>query len=74
MLAGQVGVAGHLTIGDRAIITAQSGVLKSVPPGETWGGFPSRPQKETMRGYAAVAKLPDLLKRLEALLAREKGS
>jgi UDP-3-O-[3-hydroxymyristoyl] glucosamine N-acyltransferase len=74
MLAGQVGVAGHLTIGDRAIITAQSGVLKSVPAGETWGGFPSRPQRETLRGYAAVTKLPDLIRRLEALLAREKGS
>jgi UDP-3-O-[3-hydroxymyristoyl] glucosamine N-acyltransferase len=74
MLAGQVGVAGHLTIGDGAVITAQSGVIKDVPAGETWGGFPSRPQKDTMRGYAAVAKLPDLLKRLERLLAREKGS
>jgi len=71
MLAGQVGVAGHLTIGDRAIITAQSGVLKNVPAGETWGGFPSRPQKETLRGYAAVTRLPDLIKRLEKLLSRE---
>lgn len=74
MLAGQVGVAGHLTIHDKAVITAQSGVLKDVPAGETWGGFPSRPQKDTMRGYAAVAKLPGLLKRLEALLAREKDA
>lgn len=74
MLAGQVGVAGHLTIGDGAVITAQSGVIKDVPAGETWGGFPSRPQKDTMRGYAAVARLPDLLKRLERLLAREKES
>lgn len=71
MLAGQVGVAGHLTIGARAIITAQSGVLKSVPAGETWGGFPSRSQRETLRGYAAVNKLPDLMKRLEKLLARD---
>lgn len=71
MLAGQAGVAGHLTIGARAIITAQSGVLKSVPAGETWGGFPSRPQRETLRGYAAVNKLPDLMRRLEKLLARD---
>lgn len=71
MLAGQVGVAGHLTLGDGAIITAQSGVLKDVPAGETWGGFPSRPQRETLRGYAAVNKLPDLIKRLQGLLARD---
>ena len=71
MLAGQVGVAGHLTVGARAIITAQSGVLKSVPAGETWGGFPSRSQRDTLRGYATVNKLPDLMKRLEKLLARD---
>ncbi len=71
MLAGQVGVAGHITIGSRAIITAQSGVLKSVPAGETWGGFPSRAHRATLQGYAAVNKLPDLIKRLERLLSRD---
>ena len=72
MLAGQVGVAGHITVGARAMITAQSGVLKSVPAGETWGGFPSRSQRETLRGYAAVNKLPELIRRLEKLLARDQ--
>lgn len=73
-LAGQVGVSGHLTIGAKAIITAQAGVISSVPAGETWGGFPARPQREVMRGYAAVARLPELLKRIERLLAREKDA
>lgn len=73
-LAGQVGVAGHLTIGARATITAQSGVIKDVPAGEVWGGFPARPSREQMRGYASVSKLPDLIKRLERLLARETGA
>jgi UDP-3-O-[3-hydroxymyristoyl] glucosamine N-acyltransferase len=71
VLAGQVGVAGHVTIGDRAMIAAQGGVTSDVPAGETWGGFPARPQKQAMRGYAAVHKLPDLIKRMERLLARE---
>ncbi len=71
VLAGQVGVAGHVTLGKGAVVTAQSGVIKDVPAGETWGGFPSRPHKEAMRGYAAVAKLPELIKRLEKLLRRE---
>ena len=70
-LAGQVGVAGHLTIGDRAVITAQSGVISDVPAGETWGGFPARPHRDVLRGYAAVAKLPDLMKKMQRLLARE---
>ena len=33
ILAGQVGAAGHLTIGDGATLTAQSGVPNDVPPG-----------------------------------------
>ncbi len=71
VLAGQVGVAGHVTLGAGAVVTAQSGVIKDVPAGETWGGFPSRPHKETMRGYAAVARLPELIKRIEKVLRRE---
>ena len=70
-LAGQVGVAGHLTIGDGVTVTAQAGVLKSIAAGEIWGGFPARPHRDTLHGYAAIAKLPALLKRLERLLARE---
>jgi UDP-3-O-[3-hydroxymyristoyl] glucosamine N-acyltransferase len=71
VLAGQVGVSGHITIGAKAVITAQSGVISDVPAGVTWGGFPARPHRATMRGYAALAKLPDLLKRLERLLGGE---
>ncbi len=71
VLAGQVGVGGHLTIGAQAVITAQAGVISDVPAGETWGGFPARPHKHALRGYAAVSKLPALLKRLEKLLARD---
>jgi UDP-3-O-[3-hydroxymyristoyl] glucosamine N-acyltransferase len=74
VLAGQVGVAGHVTIGDGAMIAAQGGVTSDVPAGETWGGFPARPQKQAMRGYAAVNKLPDLIKRMERLLARERDA
>lgn len=74
MLAGQVGVGGHITIGAKSVITAQAGVIKDVPAGETWGGFPARPHREAMRGYGAVAKLPDLLKRLEKFLGRDGAS
>jgi UDP-3-O-[3-hydroxymyristoyl] glucosamine N-acyltransferase len=73
VLAGQVGVSGHVTIGDRATIAAQAGVISDVPAGETWSGYPARPHKRAMRGHAAVAKLPDLMRRLERLLARTEG-
>ncbi len=61
VVAGQAGVAGHLSIGRGARIGAQSGVLSSIPAGERWSGFPARPHKEAMRGYAAVRKLPGVL-------------
>ncbi|HET8769815.1 MAG TPA: UDP-3-O-(3-hydroxymyristoyl)glucosamine N-acyltransferase [Gemmatimonadaceae bacterium] len=72
VLAGQVGVGGHVTIGARAVVTAQAGVISDVPAGETWGGFPARPHKDAMRGYAALAKLPEFMKRVERYL-RTKG-
>lgn len=71
ILGGQVGVSGHLTIGARAVLAAQAGVISDVPPGETWGGYPARPHKQSLRGHAALAKLPDLMRRLERLLARD---
>lgn len=74
VLAGQVGVGGHLTVGAGAIITAQGGVIGDVPAGETWGGFPARPHKQSLRGYAAVAKLPEFMKRVEKLLRDKPAS
>ena len=69
--ATQVGISGHVTVGAKATLAAQSGVISDVPAGETWSGFPARPHRIALRGYAALHKLPDLIKRLERLLARE---
>lgn len=68
VLAGQVGISGHVTIGDKATLTAQAGVISDVPGGQTWGGFPARPHREQLRGYAALAKLPEWMKRVERTL------
>jgi UDP-3-O-[3-hydroxymyristoyl] glucosamine N-acyltransferase len=72
VLAGQVGVAGHLTIGRGARIAAQAGVIRDVPAGETWSGFPARPHLDQLRGAANVAKLGVMMKKLEALLAERE--
>lgn len=73
MLAGQVGVAGHVTIGAGARLAGQAGVISDVPAGETWSGYPARPHKEVLRAAAVLLRLPALVKRLEALLSREKA-
>jgi UDP-3-O-[3-hydroxymyristoyl] glucosamine N-acyltransferase len=70
--AGQSGVSGHLTIGSGTTITAQSGVVTDVPDGEMWGGFPSRPHKETLREYAALSRLPEFMRRVERLLFKKE--
>lgn len=69
--AGQAGVSGHLTVGSGVTITAQSGVVTDVPDGEMWGGFPSRPHKETLREYAALSRLPEFMRRVERLLFKK---
>lgn len=61
-LAGSVGVADHLTIGDDAIVIAGSGVWRSVPPREVWGGYPAVPRKESLSYYRHVMRLPRMLR------------
>lgn len=66
-LAGQAGIPGHLTIGDGATIAAQAGVFGDVPPGVVYSGYPARPHREALRAQAGLARLPQLVKRVEAL-------
>jgi UDP-3-O-[3-hydroxymyristoyl] glucosamine N-acyltransferase len=67
ILTGQVGVAGHLTIGDRAILTAQSGVASDIEPGAVSSGYPAIDNKTWLKSSALFKRLPEFLKRIEAL-------
>ncbi|MCU0635912.1 MAG: UDP-3-O-(3-hydroxymyristoyl)glucosamine N-acyltransferase, partial [Gemmatimonadaceae bacterium] len=71
VLGGQVGLAGHLTIGAGAKLAAQAGVFGDVPAGETWSGYPARPHREALRAQAALFRLPQLIKGVEALVDAE---
>ncbi|MBI5872610.1 MAG: UDP-3-O-(3-hydroxymyristoyl)glucosamine N-acyltransferase [Candidatus Omnitrophica bacterium] len=66
-IAGQAGLVGHIDIGDGAILAAQAGVMKSVAPKTMVSGYPARPHHEAMRIYAAMSKLPDLIKAVNEL-------
>ncbi len=57
MLGGQVGIAGHVTIGARAKIAAQAGIMTDVPAGATYGGFPALPARDWHRQTVAIANL-----------------
>ncbi len=78
-LAGQAGIAGHLTIGAGARVAARSAVFKDIPPGETFGGYPARPQRAFLRASAALLRVPGALARIAAIerhlgLARDGGT
>jgi UDP-3-O-[3-hydroxymyristoyl] glucosamine N-acyltransferase len=70
ILAGQAGIADHITIGDGARVGAQGGVIGNIGPGESVSGYPARPHARKMREYAAVAALPDYVKRIRDLEKR----
>ncbi|GAB6053497.1 UDP-3-O-(3-hydroxymyristoyl)glucosamine N-acyltransferase [Magnetospira thiophila] len=57
MFGGQSGIAGHLSIGAGARVSAQAGVFRDIPPGETVAGSPAMPAKEYWRQVAMLAKL-----------------
>ena len=67
LLAGQVGVSGHLTIHDNAIAYAQSGIGHDVPAGSRVSGSPAFAANVWLRAVTAFPKLPELLKTVREL-------
>jgi UDP-3-O-[3-hydroxymyristoyl] glucosamine N-acyltransferase len=57
MAGGQVGLAGHLNIGNSARIGAQAGLMKDVPPGATIGGTPGVPMRQWLKQVAILGHL-----------------
>jgi UDP-3-O-[3-hydroxymyristoyl] glucosamine N-acyltransferase len=75
ILTGQVGVSGHLTIGDRVVATGQTGIGSDIPSDSIVSGSPSTDNKTWLRSTVLFKKLPDLMRRVEALeRAREDQS
>ncbi len=70
-MAAQVGVAGHLKIGPDSVLGARTGVTKSLPGSENYLGFPVASAREERRRLVGVRKIPEVLRRLEELEARE---
>jgi UDP-3-O-[3-hydroxymyristoyl] glucosamine N-acyltransferase len=70
LLAGQVGISGHLTIHDDAVVYAQSGVGGDVAPGSVMSGSPAFDAREWLRAITAFQKLPEILKTVRQLERR----
>ncbi len=66
-VGGQAGFAGHLEVGDKAIITAQSGTSHDIPPGAVMSGSPAFENAAWLRSAAAFSKLPNLVRKVRDL-------
>jgi UDP-3-O-[3-hydroxymyristoyl] glucosamine N-acyltransferase len=64
---GQVGIVGHLTIGDRANLAAQSGIAHDVAPGERLAGSPAKPEVQWARNSAVFDRLTEMRRELREL-------
>jgi UDP-3-O-[3-hydroxymyristoyl] glucosamine N-acyltransferase len=54
---GRVGVSDHINIGDGAQLMAAAGLMRDMPSGETWGGFPAGPSRQWMRQVLWLQKI-----------------
>ena len=68
IMAADARTVDHVEIGDGAVIAAGAAVIANVKPGERRLGVPSRPFQEQMRIFAAQGKLPEMRRRLSALV------
>ncbi|NJN78120.1 MAG: hypothetical protein HC803_07110 [Saprospiraceae bacterium] len=54
-----------LRIGEKAIISAQAGVSKSLEGGKLYFGSPAEEARTKWRELAALRQLPDILRKLK---------
>jgi len=57
VMGGQSATAGHLSIGDKAMLAARSGVTKSLEGGRIYGGFPAVDIKLWKKTQAVIMRL-----------------
>ena len=67
MIGGQVGIAGHITIGNGVRVQAQSGVGRNIKDNETLQGSPSFGYSEYSKSYVHFKNLPKIVAEIEEL-------
>jgi UDP-3-O-[3-hydroxymyristoyl] glucosamine N-acyltransferase len=74
MIGGQVGIVGHLTIGDNVKIAAQSGVGSNLKDDTIVQGSPAFEVGNYRRSYVSFRRLPETIQKIErALKDLKKG-
>jgi UDP-3-O-[3-hydroxymyristoyl] glucosamine N-acyltransferase len=67
IMAAGSGTKGHMTIGEKSVVTARTSVTKDLAPGSEVKGYPARPLSEELKIQMLLGKLPDIYERLKAL-------
>lgn len=73
MIGGQVGMNGHITVANRTIVTAQSGVTKSVKQeGRVMAGSPAQLSHDNLKSQVLYKNLPKIEQRLREVESKLK--
>ncbi len=75
-MGGQVGMVGHIKIGEGSMLGAQAGVNHDIPAGSKIRGTPAYPLMEAQRVEILQRRLPELFKRIsdiEEQMAESEG-
>ena len=67
ILAGQVGIAGHLKVGDDVVVTAKSATSHDVEPGKIISGVPAFDNRDWLRSTAAFRRLGEMARTIREL-------
>ena len=67
MIGGQVGIAGHLTLGNFLKIQAQSGISKNLKDYETVQGSPAFGYSDYYKSYVHFKNLPKLVNKIDKI-------
>jgi UDP-3-O-[3-hydroxymyristoyl] glucosamine N-acyltransferase len=70
ILAGQVGIKDHVSIGADSIVMAKSGVYGNLPEKSVVSGIPAREHKQRLKTQARVERIHDLNERVKELERR----
>ena len=65
MIGGQVGIIGHLKIGDNVKIQAQAGVTSDVESNARITGTPAIPFMNYNKSYIHFKNLPEIVKKID---------
>lgn len=72
LIGGQVGFVGHIKVGDKVQVQAQSGINKNIESHSKLYGSPAIRYMDFLRAYNLFQKFPDIEKRLSALEQESK--